>query len=315
MAFTFVKAERTQLNPKIELFGPSNSGKSYTALLLARGMVGPSGKIAVINTEANRGEIYATEFDYDILNLEPPYTPERYVEAMQSAVDAGYDVLIVDSASHEWDGEGGILEQNNKMGGKWSNWAKLTPRHNLFVNWFVDSKIPVIMTMRGKDEYLVGENERGKQTIEKVGMGARQRSGLEYEAHLAFRLDMEHNAHIEKDNTHLFEGSIRKLGVEDGKRIIEWARQGKSIEQAEAEIAQRVSAEQEKFVRHQGQIQVMLEKYGEHMDETQRAACQKRVDAEAPADLNQITEANSTLSEFVTRIEKFAAEIDQQQSA
>lgn len=315
MAFTFVKAERTQLNPKIELFGPSNSGKSYTALLLARGMVGPTGKIAVINTEANRGEIYATEFDYDILNLEAPYSPERYVEAMQAAVDAGYDVLIVDSASHEWDGEGGILEQNNKMGGKWSNWAKLTPRHNLFVNWFVDSKIPVIMTMRGKDEYLVSENDRGKQTIEKVGMGARQRSGLEYEAHLAFRLDMEHNAHVEKDNTHLFEGQIRKLSTEDGKRVMEWARSGKSIEQAEAEVAERVAKEQEEFVKYQGQIQVMLEKYGEHMDEKQRASCQKRVDATAPSDLGDISEANKNLGEFVARIEEFAAEIDAKQSA
>ena len=228
MGLTFNRAERKRLKVKIGLTGPSGSGKSYTALRLAAGLAGKDGRVAMINTERNRGELYSTEFAYDILELAPPYSPERYCEAIDTAVKEGYDVLIVDSASHEWIGPGGILDLNSKMGGNsWANWRFLTPRHDAFIDKIVSTDVHLICTLRGKDEYVQETNEQGKVVPRKVGMGAQQRNGVEYEFHLTFNLNMDHVAVPEKDNTRLFDGRLKVLTEEDGAAILEWATSGR----------------------------------------------------------------------------------------
>lgn len=225
--FTFRKAERKKIKLKIGLTGPAGSGKTYTALRLARGMAGDGGKIAMINTEKNRGEIYATEFEYDILNLEPPYSPERFIEAIDSACESGYSVLILDSASHEWIGLGGVLDMNKKMqGNSFANWAKLTPRHDAFIDKITSSDVHMIVAMRGKDEYVMEEDDKGKQVPKKVGLGPQQRDGFEYEFHVAFNLDMQHVASSVKDNSHFFDGTYKVLTEEDGERLLAWAESG-----------------------------------------------------------------------------------------
>lgn len=230
MSFTFQRAERKKLKLKIGLTGPSGSGKSYSALRLARGLIGPNGKIAFINTERNRGEIYATEFKYDLLELSAPYSPERFMEAIDAAIENKYDIVIIDSASHEWIGEGGILDMSSKMqGNSFANWGKLTPRHDAFIDKITSSDIHTIVCMRGKDEYVLEADEKGRQVPKKIGLGSKQRDGFEYEFHVAWNLSMEHIANSVKDNSHLFDGRFKQLTEEDGEALKEWATSGKDV--------------------------------------------------------------------------------------
>ena len=229
MAFTFSRARRQKLKLCIALTGPSGSGKTYSALRLATGLTGGGpGKIAMIDTENRRGDYYADEFEYDTLNLEPPYTPERYVEAIHAAEAAGYEAVIVDSASHEWMGPGGILDIKDKMPGAndYTKWATLTPRHDAFIQALIGSTAHIIVCLRGKDQYVLETNEKGKQAPRKVGMGAQQREGLEYECTVAFLLDQSHIANATKDNTRIFDGRWEQLTEEDGRRLAAWADQG-----------------------------------------------------------------------------------------
>lgn len=229
MALTFSRAKREKLKVRLALTGPSGSGKTYSALRLATGLTGGGpGKIAMIDTENRRGDYYAEEFTYDTLNLEPPYTPERYVEAIHAAEEAGYEAVIVDSASHEWMGPGGILDIKDRMPGAndYTKWATLTPRHDAFIQAMIGSPAHIIACLRGKDQYVLETNEKGKQVPRKVGMGAQQREGLEYECTVAFLLDQSHIANATKDNTRLFDGRWEQLTEEDGRRLAAWADQG-----------------------------------------------------------------------------------------
>lgn len=222
----FEKAERKQIRLRVGLIGPSGSGKSYSALRLAKGMGGP---IALIDTEGRRSELYADEFDFSVLHLEEPFSPEKYIEAIRTAEENGFKVIIIDSASHEWTGNGGILDMKSKMSERndFTKWAKLTPRHNRFLDKIIHCSSHLIVSVRGKDQYILEENEKGKQQPKKVGVGGEQRGGFEYELLVSFLIDQEsHVATVSKDNTHLFEGRYDLLTEEDGKRLIEWAESG-----------------------------------------------------------------------------------------
>ena len=124
MAIGFKKAKREQIWLKVLFAGASGSGKTYTALRVATGIAKKTGgKVAAIDTENGRIRYYANEFDFDDLQLEMPYSPEKYIEAIDMAIDGGYDVLIIDSITHEWDY---CLEQHSKMpGNSYTNWLRL----------------------------------------------------------------------------------------------------------------------------------------------------------------------------------------------
>ena len=233
--FTIKKAVREKIYPKVALIAPSGGGKTYSALRLATGMAeelkdlnGVEAKILLANTEQKRGYYYADEFNYDIVDIEAPHEPEKYVELIDFAVENGYSILIIDSSSHEWEGKGGCLELQQRAGGTYQAWSKITPRHARFISAIADSPIIVISTMRAKDQYEVGKDERGKTTVQKIGAGAKQREGFEYEFTCTFMLDVKTNtAEVEKDNTHLFESAGPKLLTEeDGHKIIKWANSG-----------------------------------------------------------------------------------------
>ncbi len=224
MAIKAKKAVRQQVKLKIALIGPSGSGKTYSALRLATGL---GGRILLLNTEGDRGYLYADEFEYDIADLEPPFTPERFIEGIEYAENEGYNVLIIDSGSHEWSGRGGMLEVHDAMpGNSYANWAKINPRHNAFIDKQLYSKCHIINCLRGKDQYVL-EEKNGKQAPKKVGMGPEQRANYEYEFTTTFMIDQEtHVATQMKDNTHLFEGKYEKLTEEHGKLLKQWAESG-----------------------------------------------------------------------------------------
>lgn len=235
MAFQVKKAKREKIYVKLALMAPSGGGKTYGSLRLASGMAdeikretGKNAKILLANTEQKRGYYYANEFDYDIVDIEPPHNPEKYVELIDFAVSEGYDILIIDSSSHEWEGKGGCLELQQQAGGTYQAWGKITPRHNRFIDAIADSPIHIIATMRGKDQYEVNKDERGKTSVQKLGVGAKQRDGFEYEFTCTFLIDQKTNcAEVQKDNTHIFEGEGATLLTENhGRKIIQWANSG-----------------------------------------------------------------------------------------
>jgi len=225
MQFQAKKAIRKQLKVKIALIGPSGSGKTYSALKLAKGF---GGNILLGNTEGDRGYIYADEFEYDIVDLQPPFTPEQFIELINYAEKNGYNTLIIDSGTHEWSGRGGMLEMHSKIpGNSYVAWSKLTPRHNDFVDRQLYSKCHIINCLRGKDQYVLEENEKGKQAPKKVGLGADQRANYEYEMMAALMIDQQtHTFTAVKDNTHLFENRFEVLTVKDGENLLAWAESG-----------------------------------------------------------------------------------------
>jgi AAA domain len=236
MDFVIQEAKRELIWVKLALIAPSGGGKTYSSLRLATGMLAElkekglaqNGKILMGNTEGSRGRYYANEFKYDITDIAAPHHPERYVKFINYAAEQGYPILILDSSSHEWEGNGGCLELHQKYGGTYQAWGKVTPLHEAFVYALADSPVHIIATMRGKDQYEMEVGEQGKKTVRKLGVGAQQRNNFEYEFTSTFLIDQRTNlADAQKDNTHLFEDrSSFKLNEEDGQKVIRWANSG-----------------------------------------------------------------------------------------
>ena len=235
---TFKKAERTQTKLKIALTGPSGSGKTFSALLIANGI---GKKIAVIDTENRSASLYAdmdkgplAGVSFDILEIEPPYTIQKYLEGIQAAESAGYDVLILDSISHAWAGEGGLLDKKTALdargGNSYTNWATITPEQERFKARILQADIHIICTMRSKQDYVLELNEKGKSAPKKVGLAPIQRDGMEYEFTTVLDLAMDHHAVASKDRTSLFDGQVFKPTKETGVKIMTWLKAGKPVE-------------------------------------------------------------------------------------
>jgi hypothetical protein len=230
----FRKAERKQAKLRLCLAGPSGSGKTYSSIQIARGL---GGKIAMIDTEHGSGELYAHLTDYDIVTLDAPYSPERYIECIKAAEKAGYTVLIIDSLTHAWSGEGGILEMVDKVskasrtGNSYTAWRDVTPWHNKLVEAILTSNLHIITTMRTKTEYVVETNEKGKTTPRKVGMAPVQRDGMEYEFTAVLDLSLDgHFYSASKDRTGLFDGKPDLPSEKTGRILLEWLNSGKAVE-------------------------------------------------------------------------------------
>lgn len=231
MAIEFQRATRTQARLKIAISGPSGSGKTRGALALARVLAGADGKIALIDTENGSASLYADDFEFDTMSLGPPFLSARYLEAMEAAREAGYTVLVIDSLSHQWNGEGGILarkEDVDKRGGnQWTNWREFTKEHTGFVSSVLQMPCHVICTLRSKQEYVMEENSRGKSQPKKVGTAPVQREGLEYEFSIVFDVQMDHKAAASKDRTKLFADKLVDLTDKKvGGAIVKWIASG-----------------------------------------------------------------------------------------
>lgn len=227
MAFT--KATRKKAKLRLALTGPSGSGKTWGALEIAKGL---GGKIACIDTEKGSASLYSHLVDFDVMELNPPYSPERYIAAIQDAEKTGYDVLIVDSTTHEWSGSGGVLELLDDVarakyrGNTWSAWNELTPRHRAFIDAMLQSDMHIICTGRSKTETAQTE-EGGKKKVVKLGMKTEQRDGFEYE--FTAVLDIIHDGHYavaSKDRTGLFGGDAKKITEVTGKQLLDWLETG-----------------------------------------------------------------------------------------
>jgi hypothetical protein len=220
---TFVKANRKKCTMKLSIQGPSGSGKTIGALKIAKGLAGSLEKVAVIDTENGSSHLYSHLGEYSVMTLESPYSPEVFIEAINSAINSGYKCIIIDSLSHEWFGSGGILEIHSNMeGNSFTNWSKLTPRHNALIQCIVNAPVHIIATLRSKTDYVI-QQKNGKSVPEKVGLKAVQREDSEYEFTIAFELNKHHVAGVSKDRTELFNQKFELvLNEAIGERIRQW---------------------------------------------------------------------------------------------
>ena len=230
-------ASRKKAKFKMCLQGPSGSGKSLSALLISYGICGDWIKIAVVCTENHSADLYAHIGSYKVLSLSAPFTPEKYTEALDVCEKAGMEVVILDSVTHEWEN---LIDYHSSLkGNSFTNWGKITPRHNDFVQKILKSNCHVIITVRTKQDYVLNE-KNGKLVPEKVGLKSVQRDGLDYELTLMFDLDMKNNATASKDRTGLFFGKPeQKLSVETGKLIREWCNTSTTL--SVDELSNRIS--------------------------------------------------------------------------
>lgn len=222
------QSQRQQVKLRLGLSGASGFGKTKSALLLACGMTKDWSKIAVIDTENSSASLYSDLGNYNVLDLQAPYSPERYIQAIELCEKSGISVIIIDSASHEWNGTGGCLDIHEKLGGRFQDWANVTPRHQAFINKILQSTCHIITTTRRKIDYSLDVGSNGKTQVVKHGTKEITRDGFEYELTINFELINEnHLAKASKDRTGLFMNKPEFIITSDtGKLILNWCNSG-----------------------------------------------------------------------------------------
>jgi len=243
------KARRSATKLRLLLTGPSGSGKTWGALQIAKGI---GGKCVVIDTEEGSSDLYDHLHDFDVIDLRPPFSPERYIEAIKAAEEAGYEIIIVDSVTHCWSGSGGCLEiledvaKAQFRGNTWSAFSVITPRWRSFVDALLRSPAHVICSGRSKTE-TAQVDDHGKKKVAKLGMKLEARDGLEFE--FTCVLDVIHDGHyatVSKDRTGLFAGDPKPITVDTGRRLAAWLAGGHAVEPQlqsdDMEVVERATA-------------------------------------------------------------------------
>lgn len=201
-------ATRKKSKLRLNISGPAGSGKTMSALLMAYGLIGDWGKIAVIDTENGSAALYSHLGPFQTIDLQAPFTPERYIQAIDICLQGGMECIILDSSSHEWNGPGGCIDINEQLaqtkfkGNTWSAWSVTTPRHDAFVQKVLQCPAHVITCTRSKMETVMTDDKK----VKKLGMKDIQREGWEYELTVSMNIDRDtHTATASKDRTELFE--------------------------------------------------------------------------------------------------------------
>lgn len=229
------KSERRRAKIKMALQGSAGSGKTYSSLLLAKGLInGDFSKVAIVDSENGSADLYAHLGQYNVLSLAPPFTPEKYIQAIDVCLKSGMKVIILDSISQVWDE---LLDFHSKLpGNSFTNWNKVTPRQKAFVDKILQADAHIIATMRTKQDYVLNQKD-GKYIPEKVGLKAVQRDGVDYEFTLVFDIDSKHFAVASKDRTNLFSGKPEfTINSATGKKILEWCNDGETLEDTRLKI-------------------------------------------------------------------------------
>lgn len=233
VAPAFAPATRRAVKLKLAIEGPSGSGKTLGALALAHGLAAGE-RVAVVDTENGSASLYADRYPFDTLELRPPYLTSKYQHAVQAAIDGGYAAIVIDSLSHQWDGDGSVLQRKEETdargGNHFSNWAPFTKEHNAFRALLLNAPLHLVGTMRSKMAYAQ-EGDGNKTKIKKLGLQPIQREGMEYEFTVAFDVQMDHRALASKDRTGLFaDGLVDLLDPHVPERLLAWLKTAKPIE-------------------------------------------------------------------------------------
>jgi hypothetical protein len=243
-------AIKEKLPARIAISGPGGAGKTMSALRIARGVVGPNGKIGLLDTERRKAALYAkvacgadgTPFFHEV--IDPPYDPKRLTAFLIQAGKAGLDALIVDSLSPFWAGQGGLLEQKDAMDlrNEFGAWKHLTPVQTKLVDALLDYPGHLIVTMRSKQEYAMTKDEKGKNQVERLGMAPVQREGMEFEFDVFMEMDLAHFARVTKTRFDALDGvTIERPGERLGEQIVAWLNDG--VERPPSRLADCKSVE------------------------------------------------------------------------
>lgn len=227
------KATRQKAKIRLGLSAVSGGGKTYSAILIAKGLCkGKLDKVAIIDTENGSADLYAHMGNFNVLTLTPPYPPEKYIQAIKDCEEAGMQVIIIDSITHEWDGAGGCLDiveemtKNDPKHNSYTQWRFVTPRHQAFIDAILQSSAHVITTVRRKQDYDMS-NQNGKTVVTKAGLKEITRDGFEYELTANLEMDQLHNATVSKDRTGLFVDKPSFIPSEKtGAMILKWCETG-----------------------------------------------------------------------------------------
>ena len=238
--FNLSEAKRSKAKLRLAIDGPSGSGKTYSALLIAYGLCGDWSKIAVIDTERESGNLYEDICGggkkYLTGQINAPFTPQKYLEALHVCENSGVEVVIIDSLTHAWTAEGGLLDihadvvKRQKTANSYTAWGDVTPLHRKLVDAILTSPLHVICTVRSDTEYSQEKDANGKTIIKKVGMKPQFRKGLDYEMTIVFSLDQNHDATISKSRISTFPvNDVVRPSSETGVKLAEWLNSGSDI--------------------------------------------------------------------------------------
>lgn len=241
------KAKRSQVKIKLALAGVSGSGKTMSSLLLAYGLMKAAhpeytdeqcwDKICIIDTENGSASLYVNKAvgawrigEFYTLPMSAPFEPTKYMDYIHAAEQSGIEVLIIDSLSHCWTGEGGSLDKQGKIaartGNSYTAWRDITPDHNRLIDTILQSSCHVICNFRAKQEYVQTKDNNGKTVVKNMGLGLQFRDSVEYELSTLFMIDSDHIANATKDRTGLFDGKFFTITPETGKEIYRWLASG-----------------------------------------------------------------------------------------
>ena len=247
MALELKKAQRAKAKLKLGISAPSGGGKTLGALLIAYGLVKEKHpgfsdsevweKVAIIDTENGSGELYVgKEFpsitigEYNAVTLKPPFDADKYTDSIHLCQKAGMEVCIIDSATHLWAGDGGLLQKQGEIakrtGNSYTAWRDITPQHNRFVETMLQCDMHIIATMRSETDYVQEKGPDGKTTIRKLGLAPIQKKGMEYEFTLFLDINSEHEAFASKDRTSIYDQRTFIITTDVGSTLMRWLESG-----------------------------------------------------------------------------------------
>lgn len=233
----FQPATKRAVRARIALDGPSGAGKTWTALTFAEAF---GNRTAVVDTERGSASLYADTFTFDVIELSPPFHPDRLAELIRAAEKDGYDTLVADSMSHFWEGEGGTLDiadaaGQRAHGNSFAGWKTATPVLRHLIDVILAADLHIVATMRSKQEWVLQEtvNKQGRNVTVpvRVGMAPVMRQGIEYEFQLVGDLDLEHRLTITKSRVATLADQVIQPGraADAAETFVSWMNSGEAV--------------------------------------------------------------------------------------
>jgi hypothetical protein len=227
---SFKLASKKDIKIKAAISSLAGAGKTFGALSVAKGMMnGDISKVALIQTETGRAQLYTSRLGaFNVLDIHPPFTPQKFISAIEEAEKMKFRLVIIDSLSDAWGGLGGCLdmhqEASDQLKNSFSAWKRITPQWEALLNKILSSELHIFCTIKKKADYVIEADEKGRQVPKKVGLADVIREGTDYRFMIQFEIDRDsHLSRVSKDNTGLFEGREPFLLTEAiGKEIRDW---------------------------------------------------------------------------------------------